>query len=99
MNYCQNRIINVPKICNSKILKFALPPKGGKANFHIFNYRFFAHIFVQLVSISFILPLFKVHCDYFEYKNFSGSSEGTRLMLEVGKANKSIAFKHNQQSN
>jgi hypothetical protein len=42
--------------------------KGVKVNFSILNC---SYIFA-FKGILLILPLFWVHCDYFEYKNFSG---------------------------
>ena len=45
------------------------------------------------------LPNKWVHCGYFEYSNFSEEFwEAKIFMIEVGQANKSIEFKHTQQS-
>ena len=46
-----------------------------------------------------VLPLFWIHYGYFEYKSFSGMFWKVKiLMKEVVRANKSIVFKHTQQS-
>ena len=54
---------------------------------------FFAHECLHLDSIAFILPLFWVHCGYFEYKNFSGKFSGAEILIvEARDSNKSIYF-------
>jgi hypothetical protein len=51
--------------------------------------HFSAHTFLYLDGMSFIVPLFWVHCGYFQNKNICGEFCGAEtLIVEAGDSNK-----------
>jgi hypothetical protein len=51
--------------------------------------HFYAHTFLYLDGISFNVPLFWVHCGYFQYKHFFGEFRGAEIsIVEAGDSNK-----------
>jgi hypothetical protein len=51
--------------------------------------HFSAHTFLYVDGISFIVPLFWVHCGYFQYKNFCGKFCGAEIwIVEARDSNK-----------
>ena len=59
-------------------ITLALYIKGGKANFNIFSIADFCSPILASSQNFNHVPLFWVHCGYFEYDNFLGSSEELR---------------------
>jgi hypothetical protein len=51
--------------------------------------HFSAHTYLYLDGILFCVPLFWVHCGYFQYKNFCGEFCGANILIvEAGDSNK-----------